>query len=78
MTKQIVTTSLHVLLRLLIDEIVEDLARSGIGPETRPAQSQVGLNISLMGKAHEQKETRPTLLGLHQSYDVDVTVNFLA
>ena len=35
-------------------------------------------NISLIGKAHEEKEIRQALLGLRPGHDVDVTVNFLA
>jgi hypothetical protein len=57
--------SLRVLLRLLIDESVEDLSQSGNGC------------ASLPGEAHEAKETLQTLLGMRPGHDVDVAVNFL-
>jgi hypothetical protein len=41
-------------------------------------KSQADRNLSLIGKAQEEKEPRQALLGLCPSHDVDVTVNFLA
>jgi hypothetical protein len=48
------------------------------GTFTPKRKSQVGRNRSLIGKAHEAKEARRTLLGLRPGHDADVTVNFLA
>jgi hypothetical protein len=51
------------LVRLLIDEIVEDLSQSGSGCESRSVQKP---NLSL------------DAIGLRPGHDVDATVNFLA
>jgi hypothetical protein len=53
------------LLRLLIDVFVDSLSQSGNGC------------ASLIGKAHEEKETRQTFLSMRPGHDVDVAVNFL-
>ena len=42
------------------------------------AQSQAGRNISLIGKAHEEKEARQNSLGARAGHYVDVPVKFLA
>ncbi len=65
MTKTNSDESLRALLRLLIDVFVDGLSQSGNGC------------ASLIGMAHEKKETPRTLLGMRPGHEVDVAVNFL-
>jgi len=101
LTKTNSDESLRALLRLLIDETVDDLSQSGsrcgrrsvqkpnpsmdavvvsgeFAGTFRPKRNHKLVGTSRSGKAHEEKKTHQTLLGLRPGHDVDVTVNFLA